>query len=71
MKRSLATLATALALASIATPAFALRAFLVDCQLQTSVTGRTVWVGTYDVNGQLFERVFSGVAYCPQQLEVY
>ena len=51
------------------TEAHAAMAFLVQCRAETSVTGRFIYVGTYNYAGQLFERAFS--QYCPQTIEVY
>jgi hypothetical protein len=58
---------TAAALAPI--PAHAATAFLVNCQTATSVTGRFMYVGTYNYGGQQFTRSFG--SYCPQSVEVY
>jgi hypothetical protein len=53
-------------------PAHALTAFLQSCAFGTSVSGQSVYVGIYSVNGQTFSRTFPAAAgWCPQTLEVY
>lgn len=61
-------LIAAIALAVVSTSAYAVRAFLVDCRTGTSVTGRFIYIGTYDYAGNRFERTFT--SYCPPSVEV-
>lgn len=70
-RKHLHTLAAILVviLTSYVDDAKAATAFLVSCQTGTSVTGRFVYVGTYQYGGRYFEKAFT--TYCPQSIEVY
>lgn len=48
--------------------AFAMQAFLVSCNPTTSVTGRFIYLGTYNYNGQIFQQTFT--SYCPYYVDV-
>lgn len=61
-------LALAITLALAAGQASAMSAFLVSCNAGTSVTGRSIWVGTYQYGGQQFQQSFTN--YCPYTIEV-
>lgn len=69
MKQTFATIIAAIILAGPITSAHAATAFLVHCEGATSVTGRYIYVGTYNYAGQHFQRTFS--SWCPSQVEVY
>lgn len=47
----------------------AVPAFLMNCRSGSSVTGRFIYIGTYQYAGQQFERVFE--SWCPLTIEVY
>jgi hypothetical protein len=64
MKRALLV-----ALLFIAADASAATAYLQSCQSGTSVTGRMIYVGTYNYGGQYFTRNFDH--WCPMSVEVY
>ena len=61
-------IATAL-LMLISFNAMAAQAQLLSCDPSTSVTGRFIYVGTYNYNGQIFQRTFTN--WCPYTIEVY
>lgn len=63
-----AILAIAL-LALFSANASAATAFMQSCHAGTSVTGQFIYVGTYNYNGQYFQRSFT--SYCPFTIEVY
>lgn len=44
-------------------------AFLQHCETGTSVTGRLIYIGTYQYAGQLFQRTFT--EWCPATIEIY
>jgi hypothetical protein len=70
IRRALAPLTLALvATATISEPAHAATAFLVHCEGGTSVTGRFIYVGTYNYAGNTFQRAFT--SWCPNSVEVY
>ncbi|MEN9543338.1 MAG: hypothetical protein RLZZ598_171 [Pseudomonadota bacterium] len=52
-----------------ASPANAATAYLLNCNTGTSVTGRFIYIGTYEYLGQTFNRTFNH--WCPFQVEVY
>lgn len=60
---------TLLLLACLSTQAQALPAFLTKCEMGHSVTGRFIHIGTYNYQGQYFQRVFT--SWCPQVIDVY
>ena len=64
MKKIILALVLAAAL-----PAHAATAFLLNCEGTTSVTGRFVYVGTYQYGSTVFQRTF--VQWCPATVEVY
>jgi hypothetical protein len=49
--------------------ASAATAFLVSCRGESSVTGRFIYVGTYQYSGRYFEQAFT--SWCPPSIEVY
>ena len=61
-------IATAL-LMLISFNAMAAQAYMVSCDPSTSVTGRFVYVGTYQYYGQYVQRTFP--SHCPYTIEVY
>lgn len=48
--------------------AMAAQAYMVSCTPSTSVTGRFVYVGVYDLYGRRFQQVFE--QYCPYYVDV-
>lgn len=47
-------------------------AYLVNCAAGLSVTGLSVFIGTYQYGGQTFTRTFPMAnGYCPISVEVY
>lgn len=67
--KALAALITAAALClGAVTPAHAATAMLVSCEAGTSVTGKFIYVGTYQYLGNHFTRAFA--SYCPFSVEV-
>lgn len=69
--KSLALAALALALTLAVPPAAnaQMMATLVSCRPSTSVTGRFIYVGTYQYAGRYFEKVFE--SYCPPSIMIY
>lgn len=56
--------------AAVPLPAHAGNAHLLSCDMGQSVSGRSVWVGTYQyLGGQVFTRTFT--SYCPYSITVY
>ena len=51
------------------TQAFGATAYLQSCTMGNSVTGRMVYIGTYNYAGNIFQRAFA--SYCPNQVEVF
>lgn len=71
IRKTIATAAVAFAaLASALTPAtsYAVSAFLVRCDTGTSVTGRFIYIGTYQYGGQTFQYTFT--SYCPNSIDI-
>ncbi len=50
-------------------PAHAAIAYLVRCESTSSVTGKFIYVGTYQYSGQQF--TFTFTSYCPYSVEVH
>lgn len=47
-------------------------AYLQGCQAGISVTGQSIYIGTYMYGGSTFQRAFPMAGgYCPQTVEVY
>jgi hypothetical protein len=44
-------------------------AYLEHCEYDVSVTGRGIYVGTYNYAGKRFQRAFT--SWCPSSVEVY
>lgn len=59
----------AIAVLLMASQAQAATAYLVSCNTGTSVTGRFVYIGTYEYNGQRFQR--ASFSWCPQSIQVF
>lgn len=68
MRKTITTIAAALTLLVSAAPAFAALAYLERCDTGTSVTGRFVYIGTYNYAGHRFQQTFT--SYCPQSIDV-
>ena len=68
MKRFFSTLVATITLIGIAAPAQAATANLMRCDSGSSVTGRFIYIDTYDHGGQHFQRAFT--SYCPYTGEV-
>jgi hypothetical protein len=56
-------------LLAFSTASEAATAFLVRCDIGMSVTGRTIYIGTYQYAGRYFKVSFDH--YCPPTIEVY
>jgi hypothetical protein len=68
MRKSLAAFVALVALLNVTTPAFAALAYLERCDTGTSVTGRFIYIGTYNYAGHRFTATFTN--YCPQTIDV-
>lgn len=68
MRKTIATITAAFALLTSAAPAFAAMAYLERCDTGTSVTGRLVYIGTYNYMGHRFQQSFT--SFCPQSIDV-
>ena len=59
-----------LVLVIVSTNASAATAFLTgSCQMQNSVTGMLIYVGTYQYGGHYFTKAFT--SWCPMSIEIY
>jgi uncharacterized membrane protein YbjE (DUF340 family) len=71
MQRLFAIIAFIVTLCVMSSPANAATAFLLNCNMQTSVTGQAIWVGQYSYAGRTFSQAFSFQAgYCPATIEI-
>lgn len=59
----------AVVLSIAAGQASAATAFLQHCEGTSSVTGRFIYVGTYQYGGKYFQETFT--SYCPATVEIY
>ena len=57
-------------LLAVSLPALALTAILVSTRYGTSVSGQSIVICTYTVNGQQFERYYPVGSVCPPSVNV-